>query len=141
MSFEMFVLTIREDRDDGFERAIVEIAFAPYVKGGTTDGYWNLQDAQGNPRFVTITVGDGPKISNFAINRPPTYESFPEFWAALYEVLRQTCTVLVWRAEGQSCCTANPEFMRELASSDFFADLAPILVSSGAEIDAAIAAS
>jgi hypothetical protein len=139
MSFDMFVLTVREDVDDSFERAIVEKAFAPFLTDASGD-YWNLHDADGQLRFVNMHVDDAPRIGSFSINRPPAYESFPQFWDALYEVLRQTCTVLVWPGEGPhpTSCVANRAFAEELPA-DFIEHMGmPAIVSSGAEIDAAI---
>lgn len=138
----MFVLTIRDDIDDSFERAIVEKAFAPFLTD-TSGDYWNLHDAQGQLRFVNMHVDDAQRIGSFSINRPPCYDSFPEFWNALYDVLSQTKTVLVWPGEGPhpTSCVGNRAFAEELPA-DFIEHMGmPAIVSSGAEIDAAIARS
>lgn len=138
----MFILTIREDVDDSFERTIVEKAFAPFLTD-TSGDYWNLHDTNGQLRFVNMHVDEAAKIGSFSINRPPSYDSFPEFWNALFDVLSRTKTVLVWPGEGPhpTSCIANRTFAEELPA-DFIEHMGmPAIVCSGAEIDGAIARS
>lgn len=131
----MFVVTVREEQDDSFPRSIIENAFKDYVDD-TADDYWNLRDADGDQRFVNMDVDQGERISSFSINRPPDYETFPQFWEALFEVLRQTKTVLFWPGDPPHpiWCIANQNFLGDLPALMIDDMGKPAIVHSGLEI-------
>jgi hypothetical protein len=56
----------------------------------------------------------------------------------MFEVLRQTRTVLFWPAGGPKphCCLANPQMIPQVPASLIDAIGEPAFVTSGAEIDA-----
>jgi len=136
MSFDMFVIMIRDG--DAFDRAIVERAFAPLVRAAE-DGDWDFGE-KGELSGVTMLVGDEERIDGFSFNRPPRYEDFPEFWEALFDVLRLTPTVLVWPDdEPPISCIGNSAHL-DLLPEEFLAHFGtPAIASSGGEIDAIIA--
>jgi hypothetical protein len=80
-------------------------------------------------------IDPGPQIKGFSVNRPP---AMLEFWDALYEVMRQTPTVLFWPGEPGCCVT---ESYVDLLPADFSekAGQEPVIVTSGAQISAVIA--
>jgi hypothetical protein len=137
VSLDIFISTLTHDDIEKFERAVVERAFRA-IAVDQSGNYWNLQTPRQEKMSVTISVDEEESISAFSANRPPEYRSFPEFWNAMFEVLRETYTVLFWPAceSVPHCCVANPKMH---VSRDVVAALGePAFVSSGAEIEAAM---
>ncbi len=97
MSLDIFISTLTHDDIEKFERAVVERAFRA-IAVDQSGNYWNLQTPRQEKTSVTISVDEEESISAFSANRPPEYRSFPEFWNAMFEVLRETYTVLFWPA-------------------------------------------
>lgn len=142
MSLDMFVSAFSEDGENDFPRSIVEQAFAPFVED-VKDTYWRLNLRSGEQTFIDMDVEAGEMIDGFSINRPPSYEGFPEFWEALYNVLRQTRAfcVLAGVREDPNCCAANPDVINEVPEplQDVAAARGGVrLVSSAAELEAAL---
>jgi len=119
-------------RNDKFDRAIIERVFKAVTVDQVGD-HWYLRIGAG-----TMSVDDEPKITGISVNRPPSYEYFPEFWDAMFDVLRQTRTMLLWPAGGPRpyCCVANPAMTPDVPSNLIEALGEPAFVTSGAEIDA-----
>ena len=142
MGFTVFVSTATNDERDMFDRAIVERAFKDIAVDQTGD-YWNLRGPDGHIVSATIWIDDQPRISNFAADRPPSYSYFPKYWDAMFEILSQTRTVLFWPASvpRPHCCVADPALVPDLPKDMTDALGKPAIVSSGAEMDAAIARS
>ena len=140
MSFSIYVSTLNNDDKNTFDRAVVERAFRD-IAMDQTGGYWNLRSPDGRIASTTIFIKDKPKISGFSANRPPSYSRFPKFWDAMFEILSQTRTILFWPAGGPRphCCVADPTLLPDLPSDLTNALGKPAIVSSGAEIEAAIA--
>jgi hypothetical protein len=136
VSLDIFLSTLTDDEGASFDRAIVERAFKA-IAVDQLGGYWNLRTPAGEMTSATISVADQPRISHFAANRPPGYGYFPEFWNAMFEVLRQTRTVVFWPAGGPKphCCLANPDMISHGPASLIEAIGEPAFVTSGAEID------
>lgn len=88
-----------------------------------------------------MTVDLGESIVYFAINRPPpSYEGFPEFWQAIFEVMRQTPTycILAGVRTHANHCVANPDILDELPA-DFAEERGGArFVTSAAEFEAAL---
>ena|ERR1700722_8283646 len=140
MSFSIYVSTVNNDDGNTFDRAIVERAFKD-IAVKQTRGYWNLRSPDGYIASATIFIEDQPKISGFSANRPPSYSGFPKFWNAMFEILRQTRTIMFWpAAKGPHprCCVADLALVPDLPSDLTDALGKPAIVSSGAEIEAAI---
>jgi len=124
--------------DELFERAVPERAFAVFgVETASPD--WHLRAPDGDFYSAWMSVDTDPFLGCLSVNRPP---SAPEFWNAMFEVLRQTRIYLFWPAPGRpSYCVANPDW-RSYIKPDFVEDNGePAMISSGAEISAAIDAS
>jgi hypothetical protein len=137
MSFDIFVCTMTEGDADFFDRSIAERAFEFIVEDLTGD-QWALKAPGGGPCSGTVFIDDERKISGFSVNRPPGYEGFPEFWDAIFEVLRQTRAIVVWPGDSPSYCVANPDAISSL-TPDFVEDFGPtVLVTSGLEIAATV---
>ncbi|MEW6437338.1 MAG: hypothetical protein AB1508_09265 [Pseudomonadota bacterium] len=142
MSLDMFVAAFSEDGENEFPRTLVEQAFAPFVED-VKESHWSLNLKSGEQTSVDLDVEDGEMIDGFSINRPPSYGDFPEFWEALYNVLRQTRAfcVLAGVREDPNCCAANPEAVNEPPEPVMEIAEArggPRLVSSAAELEAAL---
>jgi hypothetical protein len=139
VSLDIFLSTLTDDEAAQFDRAIVERAFKA-IAVDQLGGYWNLRTSEGEMTSATISVADQARISHFSANRPPDYGYFPEFWNAMFEVLRQTRTVLFWPAGGPKphCCLANPDMTPQVPASLIDAIGEPAFVTSGAEIDAVL---
>ena len=132
VSLDIYLLTLTDDETAKFDRAIVERAFKDITVDQVGD-YWHLRTT-----FGTVSVDDEPKIRGISVRSPPSYEHFPEFWNAMFEVLLQTHTVLIWPAGGPKpyCCLANPDMIPQVPQ-DFIESFGePEFVASGAEIDA-----
>jgi hypothetical protein len=139
MRFDLFVCTMA--KGETFKRAVVEDAFAPYVREARLGSLY-FGDATSGLFLSTLAIEEAESIDRFSINRPPRYGQCPEFWCALFDVLRQTPTVLVWPAPKPfpCLCIANAAVAGRLPPG-LIADFgAPMLVSSGAAIGAAVAA-
>jgi hypothetical protein len=93
VSLDIFLSTLTDDESALFDRTIVERAFKA-IAVDQLSGYWNLRTLEGEMTSATISVSDRPRISHFSANRPPRHRYFPQFWNAMFEVLRQTPTVL-----------------------------------------------
>jgi len=140
MSFTIYVSTLNNDDSNMFDRAIVERAFKD-IAVNQTGAYWNLRSPDGHVASATIFIEEQPKISGFAANRPPSYSGLPKFWNAMFEILSQTRTILFWPTAGPRPhrCVADPALVPDLPSDLTNALGKPAIVSSGAEIEAAIA--
>lgn len=134
------LMTITNNEADRFDRAIVERAFKDITVD--QDGNdWRLRTPGGEETSADVYIKDQPRISGFSVHRPPALSYFPTFWDAMFEVFRQTRTLLPRTAgdEGEPpYCVVNPALVPDL-SPEFIERLgSPQIVSSGAEIDAAI---
>lgn len=133
MSFDIFLKTA--DDDVALDRAIAERAFDGIVEM-MDYSEWMLLDPDGNPCDIAIDV----LVDCIAVNRPPSFEAVPQFWNAMFEILRQTRSFLIWSSAGPypSYCIAHPELIVSPPPA-LLADFGkPAIVGSGAEIDAAI---
>lgn len=138
MSFDIFVTTLTDDKNDLFERSIVERAFSA-LSSDQTEENWSLHTADGELTSADLSIDEGPRIPYFAVGRPPF---IPEFWQAIFEVLQQTRTAIWWPTTGHpNYCVANPDLMAHFPDEVIAQSGEPTFVSSGAEIEAAIIAS
>lgn len=139
MSLDMFVSALPNEEEYRFRREIVERAFAPYVQD-VKDEHWILSLVSGKETWVNMLVNQGDLIQGFSINRPPSYKGFPEFWNALYDVLRQTRTfcVLVGVRTYPNCCAANAVVVDKMPADLVEERGGARLVASGAELEEAL---
>src|SRR5208282_669947 len=118
MSFSIYVSTVNNDDGNMFDRVIVERAFKD-IAVNQAGVYWNLRRLDGHVASATIFIEGQLKISGFAANRPPSYSGFPKFWDAMFEILRQTRTIMFWpAAKGPHprCCVADLALVPDLRS-------------------------
>ena len=129
MSFDIFIFAFESGGEPRkFPRAVLERAF-----GGFSDmsdpTWWSVSDS-----FAGIQLDNAMEIDNFGVNRPPHFEH--PFWPALFDVLRETSSVLLWPGGGpvatdHSVAATLPEGMIEEGGG-------LTVVSSAAEIVRAI---
>ncbi len=136
MGFDIFLSVVTEDEADQFDRSIVERAFRPIVVDLEGD-VWELRWPNGALSHAEVAVGTTPTLDGIHVSRPP---GMPAFWQAIYEILRQTRTVLLW--PGDPCsCVANPDLAANMPA-DYVEDRGqPVFVTSGQEIVDAISRS
>jgi len=139
MSFDIFLSVLPGSEEDRFARSLVERAFTGLTPKLIGD-YWNLRTPGGEDCFANVSIDDEPEIDGFSVNRPPSFEAFPEFWNAMFEILHQTRTILFWPDDGPypTYCIANPVLVTDPPPILIEIMGEPAIVSSGAEIDAAI---
>ena len=138
MSFDLLLLA-GQGKENHFDRAIAERAFESNANDTSSD-WWNFHMSDGKSCAGELSIDQTPKINGFAVHGPP---NLPWFWDALFEVLRQTRTFLVWPAPGPgpSYCVANEDW-KSYIGEELTGDMGePVLVRSGAEIPAALDAS
>jgi hypothetical protein len=135
MSADMFVIAIPGGE---FPRVIVERAFAPYVDD-VKDSDWIPHLPTGEATSAWMSVEQGETIDAFSINRPPDYEGFPEFWDAVFDVMRQTSTWCVIAGGGweQNCCVAHADLISDDMIEHAGARERVRVASSGAELSTA----
>jgi len=140
MSFDIFLFAIdRNGEAAPFDRVIAERAFEGYATN-TEHDEWGLRDADGDLLWADISIYAGPKIGCIAINRPPFTE---RFWNAMFEIMRQTRTFLMWGSvtDAPGYCVANPYWETYMPPKMVEDDGPPAMVLCGADIEAAINAS
>jgi hypothetical protein len=139
MSLDMFVCAVRNEDENSFRRDIVERAFTPHVQD-VKDEHWTLSLKNRERTWVNMSVDEGDLILGFSINRPPSYDGFPEFWDALYEVLWQTRTycVLLGARTHPNCCVANAALVDKMPADLVEERGGARLVGSGAELEAVL---
>lgn len=93
MSFDIVVQCFRNGELAKYPRAVVERAFAPFIKARRAHS-WELEiGGKGGPR---IYIRNEPEIHGFMVDRP----GHDAFWKALMRVLRETGSVLYWPGGG-----------------------------------------
>jgi len=136
MSFGIYVSALSGGKLTTIKRSIAADAFADFI--GIVDQYgWQLTLPGWGLCHGRFYIRDSPDIEGFSINRPPLV---PVFMDALYTVMRQTPTVLMWPALGPDprCCVADPAVIKEMPPDMIEALGMPTLVHSGQEIIACI---
>src|ERR1700722_2686805 len=132
MSLDMFVFAIPDEEKHRFPREIVERAFAAITQDVKDEEYRLMKD--GEEAWARMSLASGELIDAIAINRPPSYNGFPEFWGAIFDVLRQTPTRCIVQGVGADAkfCIANPAVLDELPA-DFAEEYGEVrFVSSAA---------
>ena len=131
MSFDLFLNAVQDGEGGVIDRKIVERAFAPLVEDTSSDS-WALVIPPGTePSAGVVSIDLGDEIEGFSVNRPPFA---PAFWAALYEVMRQTSTLLYWPGPDEGCgCVANADAL-EHVDPDMAEELGQIPVLTSAQM-------
>ena len=140
MSFDIYLLTFGKDESGDrlrFNRLIVEKAFETIALDRKSD-YWPMEMPDGLLTLGTVSIDLQSRIEGFSVNSPPAAMAF---WDAMYDVLRQTPTLLAWPGRGPSYCVTLSNYAG-LAPAGMIEELGePTVVTSGADISAAIEAS
>jgi hypothetical protein len=85
MGFDNYLSVTTDDRKGEFDRSIVEQAFKSLAVDLSGDS-WNLRAPDDKLYYGAVFIDDQPQITNFMVSRPPVV---PEFWNAMFEVLRR----------------------------------------------------
>ncbi|MGO9674939.1 MAG: hypothetical protein ACLPSF_12360 [Methylocella sp.] len=135
MSIDIFVYGFEEGYK--FDRLIAERALAPVVVLEMSGDYWEVRYPDGKAYSATISIDKEPQIRGFSINRPPR---FPEFWNAVFDVMRQTRVIMVWPGVGPHprCCVARADLAPDV-TFEIIGELGPpAIVTCGDDIHAAL---
>ncbi|HLH11520.1 MAG TPA: hypothetical protein VKV77_06540 [Methylovirgula sp.] len=136
MSFDIFLTAFDKGKKGVFDRQIAESAFKDLIDGQDDSG-WYLKLPNGEPCSSYLQIEEGPEIEGFCVERPPLV---PAFLDALFEVMRQTRTILWWPSiDKPAACYANPAVLDELAP-DEADDFEMEFVESGVDMGGWIAA-
>jgi hypothetical protein len=136
MSIDLDVFAIFDENDNRFSREIVERAFAPFIRDAEDmkEGSFPLYLRSGEQTAAYMYLHGTELLESFSINRPPGYEGFPEFWDAVYDVMRQTRTFCFSPDGKPDCCVANPDIVDKVPAGVADESGRAHLVSSGEEI-------
>ena len=132
MSFDIYISALSGGKITTIKRSIVTDAFAELI--GIVDRVgWQLILPDWGLCSGHFYIDDSLDVDSFSINRPPLV---PVFAAALYTVMRQTPTVLMWPGIGPDprCCVADPAVIKEMPPDMIEALGMPTVVHSGEEI-------
>jgi hypothetical protein len=137
MGFDIF---LQSPPGELLDRSIIEHAFANMIVGDPKSDFWNLHADDGEMYLANLFIGEGPSIDGFMVARPPWV---PEFWDAIFDILRQTQSFLVWPAGGPGpiYCVANPDWQSYLPADLVESMGPPALVAAAEEIPKVIEAS
>lgn len=94
MSFDIFVIRVENGHEAPIPLPILERAFDRFVEFREPAG-WGLLFPDGGRSFLYMR--EDSANHHFSINRPT---SSPDLWAGLFEILRQTGSVLYWPGGG-----------------------------------------
>jgi len=130
MSFDLHLISFKEGGPAAFPKHIVENALGPFIQSrdgsfcvlAFPDGGGEMFDDVDETETDSVNISRG---SGLAI------------YDALYEILRQTHSALMWSFGG--CVVADASVIPDLPD-ELIEDLGePVIVASGAEIAAAVA--
>jgi hypothetical protein len=130
VSFDVHLICLRNGEPDMFPAQIVRDAFEPFIESRDED-LWVLAFPDGGGG--EMLGEDGTKETNgVSID----HANGADIYDALYEVLRQTNSVLTWSFGG--CVVANASVIADIPEELIGGNGAPIVVQSGADILAEI---
>jgi hypothetical protein len=132
MSFDLELMSFKDGDPAMFPTRIVNEALGPFVRS-RDDGMCLLAFPDGGGGEMLADNGEEMETSGVSIGGA----SGTDIYNALYEILRQTHSVLFWSFGG--CVVADASAIPDLP--DGFTDELgePIVVGSGADIAAAVA--
>src|ERR1700749_3219501 len=112
MSFDIYLICFDNGDPGYFSTNIMEKAFGSSLisKEG---GHWTLKFPDGGGG--RMTTDDGQMANGFVMNRP----SGGDLYDAIYEIMRQTRTVLSWSFGGAAVADASviPHIVKEMIES------------------------
>jgi hypothetical protein len=129
MSFDLNLICLKNGEFDTFPSIIVQNIFEPFVKKRDED-LWFLEFPDGGGGDM---LGDRDERTNGVSIH---HASGGDIYDALYEVLRQTNSVLIWSFGG--CVIADSAMLAHLPEGLIESVGVPVVVHSGADIVAEI---
>ncbi len=132
MSFDIELICLKNGEPDMFPAQIVRDAFEPFIVSRDED-MWVLAFPDGGGGEMYAEDDDAEVTNGVSIGGA----SGSDIYDALYEVLRQTNSVLTWSFGG--CVVANASVIADLPEGLIEENGEPVVVQSGAEILAEIA--
>ena len=133
MSFDIELMSFKEGEPAEFPIHIVQDALGPFIRSRDKDGMCHLAFADGGGGEMLADDDEATETTGVSIGGA----SGADIYDALYEVLRQTHSVLFWSFGG--CVVANTSVIRDLPDG-FMEELGePTVVASGEEIANAVA--
>ncbi|HTJ64381.1 MAG TPA: hypothetical protein VL899_11270 [Alphaproteobacteria bacterium] len=133
MSFDVELICLKNGEPDTFPAQIVRDAFERFIKSREED-VWILAFPDGGGGEMVAEDEEAGETNGVSIGSP----SGDNIYDALYEVLRQTNSVMTWSFGG--CAVANASVIADLPKELIEENGKPIIVGSGWEILAAIEA-
>jgi hypothetical protein len=129
MSFDIYLICFDNRAPGYFPRSIMEKAFGSSLisKEGK---HWTLKFPDGGGG--EMSTSDGQMATGFAMTRP----TGDDLYNAIYEIMRQTNTVLSWSFGG--AVVANPSIIPQIVPEMIKSVGVPTVVHSGADIGKAI---
>lgn len=135
MSFDLELMSFKDGDPASFPVSIVKDALGPFIRSRDDDGMCHLAFPDGGGGEMFAFDEEETETSDISIGRA----SGTAIYDALYEILRQTHSALIWSFGG--CAVADASVIPDLPDG-LIEDLGqPVIVKSGAEIAAAIAES
>lgn len=131
MSFDIFIACFHGGDEGAFPRHVMEEAFGPYIDS-REPRCLVLRFADGG--HSDVYVEDKEHISFFGVNRPA---ASPEFWQAVFEILRQTPTLLLWPG-GEHPVVGSPATLQHLPADVAETFGVPIIAVSPDQIRACV---
>jgi hypothetical protein len=135
MSFDIFIQRCERGNPAPIARPVIEREFGPFIRSRSA-GF--RQAAYDDGGTADIYIQDEGDIDGFSVSRPP---NSPAFWVNVFNILRDTGSVLYWPGGGQASLVVSADAV-EHVPLDFIEALGkPSVVVSAAEIPDRIAAS
>jgi hypothetical protein len=131
MSFDLNLIGLKDGGPADFPASIVREALGPFIQSRDGD-FCILAFPDGGGGEMNADDEDAEFTNGVTISRA----SGEDVYNSLYEILRQTHSVLIWSFGG--CVIADSSVMNDLPEGLVESVGEPILVRSGAEIAAAV---
>jgi hypothetical protein len=123
MSFDIFLQCFRNGKSATFERAIFDESFPAYfVDRERYPGLMRIEYSDGGG--ADIYVDDGDHVGGMMFN----HCGGDAFFDALYELARQTGSVIFWPGVGRTSVIADPTMIRHLPADLIESCGEPVLV-------------
>ena len=134
MSFDIFVGAYKRGESVTFPRRIAEEIFADLINMRGASG-WSLKLPRWGAVSGFVYISDDPDCDGFMVSRPPFSRVF---YDAVLTLMRRTSSVVYWPGKGVCICAPDPETVAELPPDMIEVLGQPKIVTSAADIPAAI---
>jgi hypothetical protein len=126
MSFDIFLACVQNGEISTFPRILVETAFAPFIES-RDESSWKLAGC-----LADVWIDAQAEINGFGVSRPPGDEH--PFWQALFDLMRQTPTVLYWPAADDAAVVADESVIAHMPPDMIESVGRPTVVGTALEI-------